>query len=88
MRVSGIELLTTLVIIASNGCMKCGNRYSDWVPELGDIMPLGLYYFYSALINQMPSQVCHGCLLQFADDICLSCSGESPSAVTAGYVAR
>ena len=31
----------------------------------------------------MPSQSSHGCLLQFADDTCLICSGESPTAVNA-----
>ena len=31
----------------------------------------------------MPSQVSNGCLLQFADDTCLICSAESPSAVAA-----
>ena len=29
----------------------------------------------------MPSQVQHGCLLQFADDTCLICVGDSPGAV-------
>ena len=29
----------------------------------------------------MPSQVQHGCLLQFADDTCLICVGDSPDAV-------
>ena len=29
----------------------------------------------------MPLQVSHGCLLQFADDTCLICSGDSADAV-------
>jgi len=30
----------------------------------------------------MPSQVSHSCLLQFADDTCLICSGDSAGAVS------
>ena len=65
--------------------MKCGSRYSDWAPVLGGIpqgSALGPLLFLAYVI-QMPSQISHGRLLQFADDTCLICSGESPTAVTA-----
>ena len=32
-------------------------------------------------VNDVPSQVSHGCLLQVADDTCLICSGDSAGAV-------
>ena len=57
-------------------------RYSDWSPVLGGILQgsaLGLLLFL-VYVNQMPSKVSNGCLLQFADDTCLiSSSAESPT---------
>ena len=46
-------------------------------------VPLGLYFSWCSYVNQMPSQISNGCLLQFADDTCIICSAESPGAVTA-----
>ena len=58
-------------------CVKKGNHYSDWAAILGNI-PQG-----SALRPLLFSltNVAQGCLLQFADDTCLICSGDSASAV-------
>ena len=49
------------------------------IPKGSTHVPL-LFLIY---VNQMPSKVSNGCLLQFADDTCLICSAESPSAVAA-----
>ena len=68
-----------------SNCMqhvKQNDRYSDWGLVLGG-MPRGvlLVPFCLIYVNEMPSQVRHGCLLQFADDTCLICAGDSPGAV-------
>ena len=63
--------------------VKQNDRYSDWGLVLGGISqgsalgPL-LFLIY---VNEMPSQVQHGCLLQFADDTCLICAGNLPGVV-------
>ena len=65
--------------------MKQNDRYSDWdlvlggIPQGSALSPL----LFLICVNEMPSQVQHGCLLQFADDTCLICAGNSP-----GIVAR
>ena len=65
--------------------MKYGDKYSDWGPVIGGIpqgSALGPLLFL-VYVNQMPSQVSNGCLLQFADDTCLICSSDSPAKVAA-----
>ena len=63
--------------------VKQNDRYSDWdlvlggIPQGSALGPL-LFLIY---VNEMPSQVRHGCLLQFADDTCLICAGNSPGVV-------
>ena len=63
--------------------VKQNHRYSDWglvlggIPQGSALGPL-LFLIY---VNEMPSQVRHGCLLQFADDTCLICAGNSPGVV-------
>ena len=49
------------------------------IPQGSALGPL-LFLVY---INQMPSQVSNGSLLQFADDTCLICSADSPNKVAA-----
>ena len=59
--------------------MKCGDNYSNWGPVLGGI-PQGsalgplLFLIY---VNNMPLQVQHGSLMQYADDTCLICYGNT-----------
>ena len=59
--------------------VKCGDLFSDWgavrggIPQGSALGPL-LFLIY---VNSMPNQVKHGVLLQFADDTCLICCGES-----------
>ena len=59
--------------------VKCGDLFSDWgavrggIPQGSALGPL-LFLIY---VNSMPNQVKHGILLQFADDTCLICCGES-----------
>ena len=47
------------------------------IPQGSALGPL-LFLIY---VNDMPLQVSNGCLLQFADDTCLICSGDSTDAV-------
>ena len=47
------------------------------IPQGSALGPL-LFLIY---VNGMPSQVQHGCLLQFADDTCLIRAGNSPGVV-------
>ena len=64
--------------------VKCGAEFSDWGPVLGGIpqgSALGPLLFL-VYVNYMPLQVRHGCLLQFADDTCLICHGQSPGIVS------
>ena len=64
--------------------VKCGTVFSDWKPVKGGI-PQGsalgplLFLIY---VNNMPKQVQHGPLLQFADDTCLICCGSSSESVS------
>ena len=57
--------------------VKCGGRFSEWrflnggIPQDSALGPL-LFLIY---MNEMPSQVRHGRLLQYADDTALICSG-------------
>ena len=59
--------------------VKHGSSYSNWGPVLGGIpqgSALGPLLF-SIYVNNMPLQVQHGSLLQYADDTCLICCGDS-----------
>ena len=64
--------------------VKCGTVFSYWKPVKGGI-PQGsalgplLFLIY---VNNMPKQVQHGPLLQFADDTCLICCGSSSERVS------
>ena len=57
--------------------VKCGGNFSEWslvnggIPQGSALGPL-LFLIY---VNEMPSQVSHGRLLQYADDTALICSG-------------
>ena len=84
MGVQGIELkwftdyLSDRIQRVKHGC-----SYSNWGPVLGGI-PQGsalgplLFLIY---VNNMPLQVQHGSLLQYADDTCLICCGDSHHSV-------
>ena len=83
--ISGIELTWfTDYLTQRLQRVKCGAKFSDWGSVLGGI-PQGsalgplLFLIY---VNDMPLQVRHSCLLQFADDTCLICRGQSPTAVS------
>ena len=59
--------------------VKQRDRYSDWGLVLGGIpqgSALGPLLFL-VYVNEMPLTVQHGCLLQFADDTCLICAGDT-----------
>jgi len=81
--VSGIELQWfTDYLSGRMQRVKCGNRYSDWGPVIGGIpqgSALGPLLFL-VYVNNMPSQVSNGCLLQFDDE---TCSADSPIKVAA-----
>ena len=65
--------------------VKCGGNVSEWGSVMGGILQgsaLGPLLFL-VYVNNMPLAVKHGCLLQFADDTCLICQGESPAIVGA-----
>ena len=47
------------------------------IPQGSTLGPLLLLVY----VNDMPLAVKHCCLLQFADDTCLICQGESPAVV-------
>ena len=57
--------------------VMCGGQFSEWslvnggIPQGSALGPL-LFLIY---MNEMPSQVSHGKLLQYADDTALICSG-------------
>jgi len=84
LEVTGVELQWFVDYLSNRRQrVKKGNQYSDWGTVLGSIpqgSALGPLLFL-VYVNDMPSQVSHGCLLQFADDTCLICSGDSADAV-------
>ena len=57
--------------------VKCGSQFSEWslvnggIPQ-GSALGVLLFLIY---MNEMPSQVSHGKLLQYSDDTTLICSG-------------
>ena len=57
--------------------MACGLGFDDVKLQGSALWPLP----FLAYVNDVPSQVSHGCLLQVADDTCLICSGDSAGAV-------
>jgi len=64
-------------------CVKCGGIFSEWNTINGGIpqgSALGLLLFLNYM-NDMPSQVKHGKLLQYADDTALICLGTSTEEV-------
>ena len=65
--------------------VKCGGDVSEWGSVMGGIpqgSALGPLLFL-VYVNEMPLAVKHSCLLQFADDTCLICQGDSPAMVGA-----
>ena len=79
--VSGVELIRfTDYLTQILQRVKCGAKFSDWDSVLGGI-PQGSGLGPLIYVNDMPLQVKHSCLLQFADDTCLICRGQSPTAV-------
>ena len=68
--------------------VKFGDSYSDWgtvlsrIPQGSALGPL-LFLIY---VNDMPLQVKHGILVQFADDTCLICGGEDHKRLCKIYV--
>ena len=69
--------------------VKRGVEYSDWGVVLGAflrVVPLAPFCSWHTVTlmicpHKYESQVQHSCLLQFADDTCLICSGESPNVI-------
>ena len=63
--------------------VKQKDQYSDWGLVLGGIpkgSALGPLLFL-VYVNEMPLKVQYGCLLQFADDTCLICAGDTSDIV-------
>ena len=57
--------------------VKCGSNVSEWGSVMGGI-PQGSVLgplLFLVYVNDMPLMVKHDCLLQFADDTCLSVRG-------------